>query len=147
MDNGTTLVANVWKCPDGTILQSKHRHDLVDYTDADGKYYMVDGGLDYIRHTGNMEPMCVFSNDEHSLKREWFMWGTRGKEGKTSIQWVKLKDLDYDRIEAILDTQAHLERHMKRMFFNELKYRSTKDLQESLEDFSTKQKAWYNTPS
>ena len=43
MDDGTTLVANVWKCLDGTILQSKHRHDFVDYTDAAGNYYMVDG--------------------------------------------------------------------------------------------------------
>ena len=43
------IVYNAIQTPDGTILQSKHRHDYVDYTDKNGQYYSVDGGLDYLR--------------------------------------------------------------------------------------------------
>ena len=43
------IVSNRIRTPDGTILESMHRHDYVTYTDANGKEYMVDGGLDYLR--------------------------------------------------------------------------------------------------
>jgi hypothetical protein len=45
MRDETRIVANRIRTPDGTILESKHRHDYVTYTDANGKQYMVDGGL------------------------------------------------------------------------------------------------------
>ena len=43
------IVYNAIQTPDGTILQSKHRHDYVDYKDKNGQYYSVDGGLEYLR--------------------------------------------------------------------------------------------------
>ena len=45
----STLVYNAIRTPDGTVLESRHRHDHVEYIDKNGKEYMVDGGLEYIR--------------------------------------------------------------------------------------------------
>ena len=114
------LLVNRWKCKDGTILQSKHRHDYVGHTDINGEFYFVDGGLDYIRHSGNMEPMCLYSSDNHSLLRDSFCWGTR-RSG--SVVWLHPSDMDTDHIEAILQTQPHISTAVRDMFKNELQYR------------------------
>lgn len=59
------LIANKWRTPDGTLLWSKHRHDFVEHNDANGDYYFIDGGSDYIRMTKNKIPMkdeCVYAD-------------------------------------------------------------------------------------
>jgi len=38
------LIANALRTPDGTVLESKSRHDYKEYIDANGKTYMIDGG-------------------------------------------------------------------------------------------------------
>lgn len=43
------LTRNAIRCPDGTVLESKHRHDYRGHTQKDGRYYAVDGGLEYLR--------------------------------------------------------------------------------------------------
>lgn len=117
------LIANRWMCPDGTIIQSKYRHDFVSHQDD----YFVDGGLDYVKLAGcgaaRMKDMCVYSDDPHEMKREAFMWGTRGKDGMQLLQWVVLKDLQTEHIEAIIETQTHIPEHIREMFVDELQYR------------------------
>ena len=44
------LIRSMMQTPDGTILESKHRHDCVFHTDSTNGYtYMLDGGTDYQR--------------------------------------------------------------------------------------------------
>jgi hypothetical protein len=122
----THTIASFCITPDGTVLQSYHRHDYKTYTDANGEEYMIDGGCDYIRHNVNKEPaeyFTVTTDDTHKMQREWFNWGTRGKSGKTPLKWVALQDLDKDHIEAILDTQHQIQPHIRKLFEDELQFR------------------------
>ena len=128
MYNDPRIVANRIRTPDGTILESKHRHDYVTYTDANGKEYMVDGGLDYLRRNVHEDApykeLSVYSDDLHELIREVFKWGTRGKDGKQPLKYVPLKDLTTDHIEAILETQTHISDYIRKIFSDELKFRT-----------------------
>lgn len=121
------IVANRIRTPDGTILESMHRHDYVTYTDANGKGYMVDGGLDYLRRNVHddapYQELSVYADDPHELIREVFKWGTRGKDGKQPLTYVPLKDLTDDHIEAILETQTHIQEHIRKIFLDELSFR------------------------
>ena len=120
-------LANRIRTPDGTILESMHRHDYVTYIDANGKEYMVDGGLDYLRRNIHDDApyteLSVLSTDEHSVIREVFKWGTYGIDGKQKLKYVILKDMSWDHIEAILETQTQLRDHVRQVFVNELDYR------------------------
>ena len=46
------ITKNAIKTPDGTIIESKHRHDFVCHKDKNGNTYCVDGGLDYLKRIG-----------------------------------------------------------------------------------------------
>lgn len=120
-------LANRIRTPDGTILESMHRHDYVTYIDANGKEYMVDGGLDYLRRNVHDDApyteLSVLSTDEHSVIREVFKWGTYGIDGKQPLSYVILKDMSWDHIEAVLETQTQLREHIRQVFVNELDYR------------------------
>ena len=121
------IVSNRILTPDGTILESMHRHDYVTYVDKNGKEYMVDGGLEYLRRNVHddapYEELSVYSDAPHSEIREVFRWGTRGKDGKQPLKYVPLKDLTKDHIIAILETQTHISEIVRNIFANELKFR------------------------
>lgn len=112
--------------PDGTILRSRYRHDYVTYEDVNGKEYMVDGGLDYIRASahGDEEFFTVTESDDHELIREWMEWGTYGKNGDQPLRYVKLKDMSTDHITACLETQKRMLPQYRKAMEDELNYRS-----------------------
>ena len=72
------IVSNRIRTPDGTILESMHRHDYVTYLDANGKEYMVDGGLDYLRRNVHddapYEELSVYDDALHVEIRNVFKW-------------------------------------------------------------------------
>lgn len=113
------ILANRWKHPDGTILQSFDRHHFVEY-----KGCSVDGGLSgYTRVSGDLENCCVFTDSPFDRIREGFHWGTRGKNGDQPLTYKPLKDLDTDHIEAIIATQFHVPCYILEVFKKELEYR------------------------
>lgn len=121
-------LANRIRTPDGTILQSFNVHDYKEYTDkTNGKLYMVDGGLAYLRRNHHedapYEELSVTIEDPFTTIREAFHWGTRGIDGKQPLTWKALKDLDTDHIKAILDTQTHITQTLVDVFQEELYYR------------------------
>jgi hypothetical protein len=124
--NKQTIIYNALRTPDGTVIESNHRHDYKEYVDANGKEYMIDGGLDYIRASANGDEvfLTVYSDGPHDDIREFMKWGARGKDGKQPLRYVALKDMDTDHIQACLDTQPHMRPEVRVIMQNELKYRS-----------------------
>ena len=64
------LIKNAWQTPDGMILESTHRHDYKTHTDANGKTYMVDGGLEYVRRSTNGDEvdLCLYDDAPHIIQ-------------------------------------------------------------------------------
>jgi len=118
------LIANIWRTPSGTILQSKHRYDFVqdehgNYLDSGLEGYTRMGGADL----GHWDNLCVYSDDAHEDKRKAFYWGTYGPKGDQPCNWVLLKDLETSHLEAIIETQKHIPEHIKDMFIDEVEFR------------------------
>ena len=124
--NNKTIIYNAIRTPDGTVLESNHRHDYKEHVDANGKTYMIDGGNDYIRCSANGDEvfLTVYLEDGHDKVREYMKWGTRGKDGKQPLRYVALKDMDTDHIQACLDTQYQMSERYRTAMKNELNYRT-----------------------
>jgi hypothetical protein len=125
-----TLVRNAIQTPDGTILVSRFRHDYQSHTDANGKTYVVDGGLDYVRASVHEDQisLAVYDTDEFWLVRESVEWGTYGKDGDQPLSYVKLSDMDTAHIEAVLETQQLFIRPVIRKAMElELEHRGLRD--------------------
>lgn len=124
------LVRNAIQTPDGTILVSRNRHDYKEYTDANGKTYVVDGGLDYIRSSVHEDQisLAVYDTDKFSVVRESVEWGTYGKDGDQPLSYVKLSEMDTAHIEAVLETQKLFIRPVIRKAMElELEHRGLRD--------------------
>ena len=121
------LIYNAIRTPDGTVLESRHKHDYQEYQDANGLEYMVDGGLDYARRilqdTHAYEELSVSLEDGHERVREFATWGSYGPDGDQPIHYIKLKDMSTDHIEACLENVPRMHPNFKEVFNNELNYR------------------------
>ena len=121
------LVRQAIQTPDGTILESRHRHDYVTHKDAvTGETYMVDGGLEYTRGIVNKVPakdMSVCLEDGIEAVREAVQWGTRGKSGNEPYRLVTLSEMSNNHIQACIDTQPTMHPHYREAFLMELSYR------------------------
>jgi len=51
-------------CPDGTIIQTRHRHDFVGHEDKNGNFYAIDGGLEYCRITAMRPDFKIIEVDD-----------------------------------------------------------------------------------
>ena len=125
------IIRNIIKTPDGTILESKDRHDYVNYTDKNGETYFNDGGKAYLRRSVNIEPfedLTLYSDDSIEKIREHFLWGTYGKDGKDGLKIKKLSELSNDHIKAIIKTQTQLHEIVKNIFIRELNFRNENNI-------------------
>lgn len=120
------LISNALKTPDGTIIRSRHVHDYVTHMDANGKEYMIDGGLQYIRCSanGDEEFITVTLDDPHDLVREECVWGTYGIKGDQPLTYKRLCDMDTDHIQAVLENVSSINQAIKTAMQNELEYRN-----------------------
>ena len=122
-----SILSNRMRTPDGTILESLNRHHYVTHLDANGKEYMLDGGLDYVRRSinGGEQLLTVYSDDPHEMIRDVVKWGTYGKNGDEPLKYVAIADLDPYHLRAILDTQQKTMRPaLYNVMLDELGYRN-----------------------
>jgi hypothetical protein len=128
----STLIKNAMRTPDGTVIESRHRHDYVTHRDANGVQYMVDGGLDYIRRSMNVghpaEDLTVYLEDGHEKVREALTWGTYGKNGDQPLRQVKLSEMSNAHIQACLDNVPRMYPQIRTAMQTELEYRAENDI-------------------
>ena len=120
------IIRNALVTPDGTMIESRHRHDYVTHTDKNGKEYMVDGGPAYLRRSCNGDEVdaTVYMSDDHTDKRVAFMWTSYGKEGRGPMLTRPLAELSDNHIEAILETQTQIRgTYVETLMHDELEYR------------------------
>ncbi len=117
------IIVNRIKTPDGTILDSTHRHDFKCHADANGYTYCVDGGTDYIRRVCNnnveiggreigqdvapkvpaYEECSIYEDAGFDVIRANFKRGGRGIHGTDELQYVALKDMNDLWLESTID--------------------------------------------
>lgn len=124
------VVYSALRTPDGTLLESRHRHDCVTHWDENGKNYMIDGGVEYIRSSahGDEEYITVTLDDPHEVVREVVTWGTCGKNGDEPYREVKLSEMSNAHIKAVIETQSTMYPAFKRAMMNELTYRDANNI-------------------
>jgi len=122
------ILRNALQTPDGTVLESKTRHDYKEYEDANGWVYMVDGGLDYIRRTVHKQApaidLTLTEAEPHFFLRDYVTWGTYGKEGDEPLSYKTIADMETEHIQAVLDTQRGMYPQIRDFMVAELEYRN-----------------------
>lgn len=123
------LVKNCLETPDGTMLYSRSRHDYKTYLDANGKTYMIDGGLDYVRCSANGDEIhhCVWDDDPFDKVRKAVEWGTYGINGDQPLRWVRLCDMETAHINAVLKNVPSIGDSYARAFRLELELRAIRE--------------------
>ena len=118
------LIRNALQTPDGTIIESTHRHDYKTYTDANGKHYMVDGGLDYVRRTVHDDQidLCEYDDAPHERQRNILKWGTYGKDGNQPLQYKTIAEMETAHLGSVIALRG-ISPILRECMVNELKLR------------------------
>jgi len=123
----TRILRNALQTPDGTILESKTRHDYKEYEDANGWVYIVDGGLDYSRRMINRNApetdLTLTEDDSHDDLRKFVTWGTYGISGDQPLFYIAIADMSDGHLQAVLDTQKNMYPQVRDLMQDELEYR------------------------
>ena len=125
------LLYNAIKCPDGTLLVSRHQHDFQMHVQEDGREYFVDGGLAYQRigySDNEYTNLCVHSDDQHEKIREYFEWTRHFDKDMNKLprpEVIKLKDITDEHLMALVEwTNDGYPKEIHKVFVDEAKYRN-----------------------
>ena len=102
------IIYNALRTPDGTILESLHRHDFRTYVDKNGKTYMIDGGCDYVRCSanGDEEFITVYDDEPFERVRQYAYRLGYGKPGSSDygrFRKTTLAQMSDEHLQASLD--------------------------------------------
>lgn len=119
------LILNAIRTPDGTVLVSKHRHDYRTHLDANGKTYMIDGGLNYLRCSAHADQvsLALYDDEPHEVQSAILTWGTFGLRGDQPLKDVPVNQMETSHIKAVL-RECHPTRVLKNCMIKELEFRN-----------------------
>lgn len=124
------IIYNAIRCPDGTVLESFHRHDYKEYEQGDGRFYSVDGGKEYLSRgfsVQDYEELAVMSDDSIGEIREVFLWTSVLDENSERLPEPvqrKLEDLNDGHIIALVEwTKDDYPDHINEIMVREAQYR------------------------
>ena len=130
MNKERQLLHNSIKCPDGTVLVSKHRYDFQGHVQKDGREYFIDGGLSYQRigfSDEEFEDLSVYTDSPHKLIREKFTWTKRMNEDGEMIapEQILLKDITDNHLDVLISwTQDDYPEYINQVFVDEKQWRN-----------------------
>lgn len=129
-DKYPTILYNAIKCPDGTVIESKYRHNFVMHKQEDGREYFVDGGHDYQRigySDKEFINLLVTTESPHEKIREVFEWvSCLDAAGNRLPAYVtkNLKDLEDNHIKALVKyTKEDYPDHINKVMVDEFNFR------------------------
>jgi len=114
----------------GEQLISRHRHDYKECS-CENKT-MVDGGYDYERFGGKdlelVQSFVIYSDDPHETIRRYVERGSRGKSGREDLKYIKLKDIDDEYLQNIINYEETYrpDNPFIKIYKNEQKWRKKK---------------------
>ena len=85
--------------PDGTLLESLYRHDYQGHQDKNGKYYMIDGGNDYIHSSANGDERFITLYDTDPW---WLIRKFKKRLNQRRNEWVAIENIDDEWLDAII---------------------------------------------
>ena len=133
-NNNRNIVHNAIQTPDGTIIESRHRHDYVEYIDANGNEYMVDGGLDYLRRgytVADYTEMSLYEDDDIEVIRKVVTRGGRGKDGRQPMTFTPICEMNDEWLEAAIQYNVDYGMGhgvMNRLYKREQEYRTQNNI-------------------
>ena len=107
------ILVNALMCPDGTIIQSHHRHDFKVHEMLEEEGFEVgfrssiDGGSDYVRYNNGI-PITITEDSPFEVIRMFLARGGRGKYGKEPLKYVPLFAMSNGWVEAVIEYEEGL---------------------------------------
>lgn len=131
MNETQKLIRNAIRCPDGTVIESRHRHDFQPHKQEDGREYSVDGGLCY-QHISfsdlEFENLALYEGDPHEKIRGGFSWCSvldENSNRRPQPVFTLLKDLTDDHLDNLIEfTKEDYPKHIHNVFLAEKEWRS-----------------------
>ena len=120
------LIKSSIRCPDGTVLTSRHRHDYQSHLDKNKELYVNDGGIDYTKRSVNIMPyedLSLYSDDAFEKLREGIEWGTYGRNGDEELHYKSISNMSTKHINAVI-LHCSMSEYMKELFEKEISYRN-----------------------
>lgn len=108
------IVYNALRTPDGTVIESTHRYDYVEHKDKNGKTYVIDGGLDYVRCSNHGDEVFLtkYADQPHEQIREYAFrtgYGKPGTDDYGTYRLTRIADMDDEYLnEAIKYVKAFI---------------------------------------